>query len=101
MSLRRSLSVLTALAVAILATLALGFSSPAGAADNPDYTAPAPTTVVVTPTEPAQPQAVRAAAPTAQRLAITGSDSAQLAVVGGVLLLGGAAILVARKRVAA
>jgi len=105
MSLRRSLTFIFALAVA---ALALGTATPAGAVDNPDYTAPAPTTVVVpssvqaettpTPVEVRQVTAVPAAN---QRLAITGSDSAQMAMVGAALLGVGGVVMVLRRRVAA
>ena len=106
MSLRRSLTFVFALAVA---ALALGIATPAGAVDNPDYTAPAPTTVVPTSvqaetTPETTPQAVKqtTAVPAAnQRLAITGSDAAQMAVVGVALLGAGGAIMAVRRRVSA
>ncbi len=96
MSLRRTLQFALA-AVLVAASLALG--SAAGAQQNPDYTAPAPSEVVTNST----PQAVRkistaAATPQRQRLAITGSDTTQLLVVGTILVAGGAATLLIRRR---
>ncbi|MBX3284949.1 MAG: LPXTG cell wall anchor domain-containing protein [Actinobacteria bacterium] len=97
MTIRRSLQVFLALVVAVVA---LGLAQPAGAVDNPDYTAPPPSTVVQS-TTPAPVQQVQTAAAVPDRLAITGSDSAQLAVIGAVLVAGGAVVLVARRRVTA
>ncbi len=100
MSLRRSLQVFFALVVAVVA---LGLARPAGAVENPDYISPSPSEVVHTstpaPARPAVSQGQAAAGP--QRLAITGSDSVQLAVFGSVLLAGGAVVLAARRRVIA
>lgn len=96
MTLRRSLQVFFALVVAVVA---LGLAQPAGAVDNPDYTAPPPSSVVESST-PAPVQNVQTAA-VPDRLAITGSDSAQLAAFGAVLVAGGAVVLVARRRVTA
>jgi len=95
---RRSLQVFFALVVAVMA---LSLAQPAGAVDNPDYTAPPPASVVESSTPAPLPvrQVQTAAAP--QRLAITGSDTAQLAVLGAVLVAGGAVVLVARRRVTA
>lgn len=96
MTARRSLLLLLALVAASLFT----FASPANAAENPDYTAPPPSEepVVV-------PNAIRRspAAPviaSRQKLAITGSDVTSFAVIGAVLVAGGAGLLVVRRRVA-
>lgn len=98
MSIRRSLQVFFALVVAVVA---FGLAQPAGAVENPDYTDSPPPSVVHTDipeqARPAVSQAQAAALP--DRLAITGSDSVQLAVLGAVLLAGGAVVLVARRRV--
>lgn len=108
MSLRRCFQLLLAV---VVASAALALGSVASAAPNPDYTAPAPAGVVI---DNATPQPVRqrsgsaervaaapAAAPAAagrQQLAITGSEVAQLAVLGGVLVAVGAGTLVLRRR---
>lgn len=91
-ALRTSLALL-----AVVATLFLGTG--AGAQESPDYTAPAPATVVSTPVQPVQ-STPAAATPVARSggLALTGSDAVQLLVVGGVLVAGGSALLVARRR---
>ena len=97
MSLRRTLQFALALA---FASVALAFGSAAGATGNPDYTAPPPTTVVTN----SVPKTVRQAHTTTvsrQQLAITGSDMNQLALIGGVLVAGGAGTLVLRRRSAA
>lgn len=94
MTFRRSLQVFLALVVAVVT---LGLAQPAGAVDNPDYTAPPPASVVESSTPAPVRQVQTAAVP--QRLAITGSDSVQLAVLGAVLVAGGAVVLVARRRV--
>ena len=95
---RRSLQFALALAVA---SVALAFGTAAGAgSDNPDYTAPPPTSVVrnSVPTTVARPPTK----PTERnRLAITGSDMSQLVLVGGVLVAGGAGTMVLRRRSAA
>lgn len=102
MSLRRSFTLAFALAVA---ALAFGFASPAGAVDNPDYTAPVPSTTVpvsvVAETTPPAVQKTTAVPAANQRLAITGADSAQLAMFGVVLLAGGGITLAARRRITA
>ncbi|MEZ5177694.1 MAG: LPXTG cell wall anchor domain-containing protein [Acidimicrobiales bacterium] len=95
MTIRRSLQVFLALVVAVVA---LGPSRPAPR--QPDYTVSPPSTVVQS-TTPAPVQQVQTAAAVPDRLAITGSDSAQLAVIGAVLVAGGAVVLVARRRVTA
>lgn len=100
MSLRHTLQFLVAV---VVASVALALGSAAGAAPNPDYTAPASASVVNNP----GPQPVRrssvgvedvAAAPGRQQLPITGSDVAQLALVGGVLVAVGAVTMVVRRR---
>jgi LPXTG-motif cell wall-anchored protein len=114
MSLRAPLKLVSASLVAA-ATLFLG--PVAGAVENPDYTAPAPTVVVADPANgsisvgaprsnavAAVPGAGAATSTAAtataarQRLAITGSDTAQLAVLGAVLVAVGAGALVLRRR---
>ena len=96
MTIRRSLQVFLALVVAVMA---LGMARPAGAVDNPDYTAPPPASVVETNTPVPVQQVQTVAVP--ERLAITGSDSAQLVAFGAALVAGGAVVLVARRRVTA
>jgi LPXTG-motif cell wall-anchored protein len=96
MAIRRSLQVFVAVVVAVAA---LALANPAGAVDNPGYTAPPPSSVVQTSTPAPLRQVQTAAAP--QRLAITGSDSLQLAVLGALLIVGGAGALVARRRATA
>lgn len=112
MSMRRTLQF--ALAV-MVAAVALAFGTAAGATDNPDYTAPPPASAVSN----ATPQPVRqaadgangtdsangantdsaaAASPDRQRLAITGSDTAQLVLFGAILVAVGAGTLVLRRR---
>lgn len=96
MSLRRTFQLAL---VVVVASVALAFGSAAGAVDNPDYTAPPPSSVV----ENSVPQTARqissaAATPSRQRLAITGADSLGLVVVGALLLAGGAATLLVRRR---
>lgn len=100
MSLRRVLALL----VAITGLAVLGLAAPAGAVDNPTYTAPPPATTITspTPTEPpaADDQVVTAVKVEAARtrLAITGSDATGLAVIGGTLVLAGVGTLVLRRR---
>ncbi|MGI8755620.1 MAG: LPXTG cell wall anchor domain-containing protein, partial [Acidimicrobiales bacterium] len=100
---------LTPLAAALLVACAvLALVSPAGAVENPDYTAPPPSTVV-TPappsgTDPPASQPVRnvstavAVRPVRTQLAITGSDVTQTAAIGAALLAVGAVLLVVRRR---
>ncbi len=95
MSLRRSLQFALAL---VVASVALAFGSAAGAVDNPDYTVPPPSSVVSNETPRAIRQSVAATPAARERLAITGSDATQLAVVGGILVAGGAATLGLRRR---
>ncbi len=96
MSLRRSLQL--ALTV-LVAALALSVAVPAGAVGNPDYTAPPPAETVTTP-PPVRQVASAASAPSRQRMPITGADTAQLALVGGLLVAGGAGLVLARRRTA-
>ncbi|HEX2575986.1 MAG TPA: LPXTG cell wall anchor domain-containing protein [Aquihabitans sp.] len=95
MTLRRSVQFALAL---VVASVALAFGSAAGAVDNPDYTAPPPTSVVSNSTPPAVRESVAATPAARERLAITGSDATQMAVVGGLLVAGGAATLGLRRR---
>lgn len=98
MSLRRPLQ----LTLAILVTcVALAWGSAAGAVDSPGYTAPPPSQPVGTTTPQSARQITQrpaAATPSRQRLPITGSDSTQLVVIGGVLVAGGAGLLALRRR---
>ena len=105
MTVRRTLQ--TAL-VLLVAAFTITMGSMAGAVENPDYTAPPPSVPVTV--LPAKVDAIRArpavAAPSNQRaanqqLAITGSETTQLVVVGLLLVAGGAGLLVARRRTAA
>ena len=101
---RRLLALPLAGLLAVLLGLAVvGGASPAGAVDNPTYTAPPPATTITSPSPTApgpddevatavQREAVRT------RLAITGSDATGLAVVGTALLLAGGGVLVLRRR---
>jgi LPXTG-motif cell wall-anchored protein len=99
MSLRRTLQLSVAL---LVGCLALASASAAGAVDNPDYTAPPPTTVVSATTTPRIARVQRittaAAVPSRQRMPITGADVTQLALVGGLLLLAGSSLLLIRRR---
>lgn len=103
MSLRR---VLVLLLAALLGLAVLGGAAPAGAVDNPTYTAPPPATTITSPgpttTAAADDEVVTAVKVEAARtrLAITGSDATGLAVLGGVLVLAGVGVLVARRRAA-
>ncbi len=100
MTVRRS----TQLLVAVLATVvALALASPAGAIDNPDYTAPAPAEVTENATPAAQGDAVPAQGRSAgeadrEWLPITGSDVITLLGIGAVLVAGGAGVLMVRRR---
>lgn len=92
----------------LIGLAALFVANPAGALQNPDYTAPPPPSAVSTPPSPQpvrQPEqstqrevttAVRV--PLRSRMAITGSDVTQTAVIGAVLVGLGAVVLVARRR---
>lgn len=96
MSLRRNLQLAL---TALVAVVALSLAVPAGAVGNPDYTAPPPAETVTTP-PPARQVTTAASAPSRQSLPITGSDAAQLALVGGLLVVGGAGLVAARRRTA-
>lgn len=98
MSLRRTLQF--ALAV-LVASVALGLGTTAGAVPNPDYTAPPPAQQVRNPSPPARQVASAApasASTSREMMPITGSDTAQLALIGGVLLAVGAGTMVLRRR---
>ena len=97
MSLRRVLSMTVAVVLAALVSLA----APASATENPDYTAPPPTTVVTTPQPATKVKTAVAVTPLRTRLAITGSDATGTVVIGVVLIAGGAALLAVRRRRAA
>jgi LPXTG-motif cell wall-anchored protein len=97
MSLRRMLSMTLALLLAGL----LWAGSPAGATENPDYTAVPPTSAVTTPPPAQKVHTAVAVTPIRTRLAITGSDATGTALVGAALVAVGAAVLVARRRRAA
>lgn len=105
MTVRRPLQLALVLLVAAF-TLSMGTA--AGAVENPDYTAPPPSTPVTDPpTQVATLRAnraaaspVAAAAPSNQRLAITGSETAQLLVIGALLVAGGATLMAVRRRTA-
>ena len=98
--------------VLLVAAFTIVVGSAAGAVENPDYTAPPPSTPVTV--LPAKIDAVRArpavAAPSNtgvtnaskanQRLAITGSETTQLVVIGALLVAGGSSLLVVRRRTA-
>jgi LPXTG-motif cell wall-anchored protein len=93
----------TFLAMGLLAMgLLLAAPTTAGAVTNPDYTVPPPTsTVVSTPAPPAARQPVSTAvrvAPLRTRLAITGSETVALAVVGSAMVAGGVVALAVRRR---
>ena len=98
MTLRRALSLIAALAFGVL--LAVGIAGPAGAVDNPTYTAPPPTTPVTSP-PPTRTEKVETAVNRSEvrtRLAITGSDTTSLFLVGTLLLATGVAVMYARHR---
>lgn len=97
MSLRRVLWMTLAVVLAALGSLA----SPASATENPDYTAPPPTTVVTTPQPATKVKTAVAVTPVRTRLAITGSDATDTVVIGVVLVASGAALLAVRRRRAA
>jgi LPXTG-motif cell wall-anchored protein len=82
----------------LLGAAVLAAGSPAGAVDNPNYTAPPPTTPVTSPVPAKKVETAVNAAPVRTRLAITGSDATGLAVLGGSLLLVGAGVLAVRRR---
>ncbi len=95
------LLVLVFAALVGLAALA-GTGSVAGAVENPDYTAPPPSSVTnnSVPTLRQTTSTSTAATPSTQRLAITGAETTQLVAIGGVLVAAGAVTLVVRRRVA-
>jgi LPXTG-motif cell wall-anchored protein len=97
MSLRRLLPLTLAVVLAALVSLA----SPASATENPDYTAPPPTTVVTTPQPATKVKTAVAVTPVRTRLAITGSDATDTVLIGVTLVAGGAALLAVRRRRAA
>lgn len=92
---RRLLGPLIAL---LLGLAVLGAASPAGAVDNPSYTAPPPTTPVTTPVPAKKVETAVTAAPVRTRLAITGADATGLAVLGTSLLAVGTGLLLYRRR---
>ncbi|HWJ98152.1 MAG TPA: LPXTG cell wall anchor domain-containing protein [Acidimicrobiales bacterium] len=94
MSLRRLLLPSLALVVGGL----LWVASPAGATENPDYTAPPPTTIVTTPVPTTAVKTAVAVTPVRTRLAITGSNATGTAVVGASLVALGAGVLAIRRR---
>ena len=97
MSLRRGLLLVVSVLVGALLWTAAG-AAPAGAAENPDYTVPPPSTVV---TSPPPTTGVKTAVKVQQvrtRLAITGSDDTDAALVGAGLVVAGAGLLVVRRR---
>lgn len=95
----------------LAAVSSVAWAGAARAQENPDYTAPAPpvevsevqvaltTPVIEVTTPPISNLVDRPVVETSTRsLPITGSDAAQLVVVGGVLVAGGAGVLFARRR---
>jgi LPXTG-motif cell wall-anchored protein len=97
MSLRRTLHLTLAIVVGAL----LWSATPAGATENPDYTAPPPTTVITTPPPVAKVKTAVAVTPLRTRLAITGSDATGTVILGAGLVALGAGVLVVRRRTAA
>lgn len=96
MSWRRPLQLLMVLLVAVVG---LSLGSAAGAVDNPQYTTPPPASVQSNSTpQPVRKLTSSAAAPARTRMPITGSDVTQLAIVGAVLVGGGATVLAVRRR---
>ncbi len=96
MTWRRPLQLLVVLLIALAG---LGIGSAAGAADNPDYTAPPPVSVAGNTTpQPLRKLTSSAAAPARTRMPITGADVTGLAVVGVALVGGGVAVLAIRRR---
>jgi len=94
MSLRRTFALLASVVVASL----LWTAAPAGATENPDYTAPPPTTVITTPAPPTKVKTAVAVTPVRTRLAITGSDATGTVLLGAGLIAVGAGFLVVRRR---
>lgn len=95
---RRTLHLTAAL---LIGGLFWAASGTAGATENPDYTAPPPTSVVTTPPPATKVKTAVAVAPVRTRLAITGTDSTGTVVVGVSLIALGAGTLVLRRRHAA
>lgn len=94
MTLRR----MFALTIATLAAcLSLALATPAGAVENPSYTAPPPVQPIDS-VPPSQVMGVQSVAQSRQRLPITGSDVTAFAVIGGLLVAGGAGVMVLRRR---
>jgi len=110
MSIRRTIQFATA---AVVVSVALSVGAPAGAIDNPDYTSPAPAQVVNNATPQAQSRtaaaadtaaadpASEAAVPSSRSLPVTGSDVAQLALIGMILVAVGIAAMGLRRRATA
>lgn len=88
------------LTTSFAASLALATAGAAGAQQNPDYTAPAPVVSVTAPPVQNLSTPVQRSTSSAP-LALTGTDALQLVVAGGVLVAGGAGVLVARRRASA
>lgn len=93
MSLPRTLSLTLALVVGSLL-----LAGPAGATENPDYTAPPPTTVITTPPPATKVKTAVAVTPVRTRLAITGSDATGTVLFGAGLVAAGVGVLVVRRR---
>ena len=96
MSLRRTLPLTLALVLGSLL-----WATSAGATENPDYTAPPPTTVITTPPPVTKVKTAVAVTPVRTRLAITGTDATGTVVLGAGLITLGAGVLVLRRRKAA
>jgi LPXTG-motif cell wall-anchored protein len=76
-----------------------GAAGAAGAQENPDYTAPAPQVeVTVPPIQTFRSAPAAPATPSDTPLPVTGADVAQLLLLGGALVAGGAGILALRRR---
>ena len=74
----------------------------ASATENPDYTAPPPTTIVSTPQPATKVKTAVAVTPVRTRLAITGTDQTGTVVFAGTLIaLGAGALLLRRRHLAA
>jgi LPXTG-motif cell wall-anchored protein len=97
MSLRRILHLTVSLVIGVLVVSAV----PAGATENPDYTAPPPTTVVTSPAPTSEVQTAVKVTPVRTRLAITGSDATGMVAVGVSLITLGTGVLIVRRRKAA